>query len=125
MPKPLIACVPGSFHRPSAWDAVAEPLRNQGFKVILPPLATSATTEAAQDIAGKTSLDDVSLIHEHLLPLLEQGEEAVVVSHSYGSLPATLAVEGHTVQERRARGLKGGISALVVIAGFAFPVHGK
>lgn len=125
MSKPIIVCVPGSFHSPSSWDAVANLLRKQGYQVLTPPLATCTTTEAAKDIVGKTTLDDAAIVHEHLVPFLDQGAEAVVVSHSYGSVSATIAVEGQTVEERKAKGLKGGIKSLVVIAGFAFPVHGK
>lgn len=125
MSKPVIVCVPGAFHAPSAWDLVASPLRQNGYQVLTPSLATCTTVERSQDIVGKTTLDDVSIIYEQLLPLLNQGAEALLVSHSYGSVSATLAVEGQTVEERRARGLRGGIMGLVVIAGFAFPVHGK
>lgn len=125
MSKPIIVCVPGSFHTPSSWDAVANLLRQEGYQVLTPPLATCTTTEAANDIVGKTALDDVSIIHEQLLPLLDQNAEAVLVSHSYGSAAATLAMESQTVEERKARGIKGGIKGLVAIAGFAFPIHGK
>lgn len=125
MAKPIIVCIPGAFHATSSWDKVAIPLRQQGYTVFTPPLATCTTTEDAHEIVGKTTLDDVSVIHQQLLPLLDQGAEALLVSHSYGSVSATLAIEGHTVADRKSRGLNGGIIGLVVIAGFAFPVHGK
>lgn len=101
--KPVIVCVSGAVHAPSSWDAVAEPLRQRGFLVLAPPLATCGPPDAAAALVGKTAADDVALIHATLLPLLDAGHEAVIVAHSYGSVPATYAVEGQTVAERRAR----------------------
>ncbi|KAH8883455.1 alpha/beta-hydrolase [Thozetella sp. PMI_491] len=123
--KPVIVLVPGAFHRPSSWNAVADGLRKQGHTVLTPPLAVCGESTEVTGLAGTTALDDVKLIHSVLLPALDNGDEAVIVSHSYGSVPATLAVEGQTIEERAAKGLKGGIKALVSIAGFSYPVRGK
>ena len=123
--KPVIVLIPGAFHRPSSWKAVAGSLQDQGFSVLTPPLAVSGDASDPKKLIGKTTFDDIKLIHDVLLPALDKGEEAVIVSHSYGSVSATHAVEGYTVEERAAKGLKGGIKALVTISGFAFPVHGK
>lgn len=130
--KPIIVFVPGAFHRPSSWNAVAEPLREDGYTVLTPALTVcgdldSATPESAQwkDMAAKGVLEDAQAIRDVLLPKLDAGNKAILVSHSYGSVPASLVVEGQTVAERAARGLPGGISAFVVIAGFAYPVRGK
>ena len=125
MPRPAFVLVPGAFHGPNAWHEVAEHLRAQGYKVLTPALATASTLHESSKIAGKTSLDDKQSIHEHMLPELDNGTQVVLVGHSYGSLPATLAVQGQTVDERKARGLPGGIRKFVVLAGFAFPVRGK
>jgi hypothetical protein len=129
---PIIVLVPGAFHRPSVWDAVAEPLRRQGYTVVTPPLSVcgdlsdkAAGSQEWKDLASKGPVDDAKLIHAELLPLLDEGNEAVIVSHSYGSVPTCVAVEGQTVLDRAARGLKGGIKAVVNIAGFASAVRGK
>lgn len=130
--NPVIVLVPGAFHRPSVWGAVAQSLGKAGYTVLSPGLTVcgdlSSKTpgdSAWADLADKGPLDDVAVIHEALIPFLDQGREAVIVSHSHGSLPATLAVEGQTVAERAARGLPGGIKGFVTIAGFAYPVRGK
>lgn len=93
--------------------------------MLTPALATASTLHDSSEIAGKTSLDDRQSIHEHMLPELDKGTEVVLVGHSYGSLPATLAVQGQTVDERKARGLPGGVRSFVVLTGFSFPVRGK
>ncbi|CAH0000541.1 unnamed protein product, partial [Clonostachys byssicola] len=123
--KPIIVLVPGAFHRPSSWNALAEGLRKRGYTVLTPPLAVCGEATDARQLVGTTALDDVRIIHNNILPFLDNGRECVVVSHSYGSLPATLAVEGQTIEERAAKGLSGGIKAMVTIAGFSYPVRGK
>lgn len=123
--KPIIVLIPGAFHRPSSWRRVTEGLRSQGFTVLAPPLAVCGDATDSKKFVDATVTDDVKIIHSELQPLMDQGKEAVLVSHSYGSLPGSVAVEGQTVEERAARGLKGGIKAIVTISGFAFPVSGK
>ena len=125
MSKPVFVLVPGMFHGPAEWDAVASRLRAEGHQVLTPPLATTTSIDKGASIADKTSLDDVISIHELMLPALDKGNEVVLVGHSYGSLPATLAVEGQTVTERKSRALPGGVRSLVVVTGFAWPVRGK
>ncbi|KAH8805441.1 Alpha/beta hydrolase fold-1 [Xylogone sp. PMI_703] len=120
--KPVIVIVPGAFHKPIHYRKVVEPLRSQGYEVITPSLVVCGDDSVSPDA---THLDDAANIHKHLLPALDEGKRAIIVSHSYGSLPATASVEGQTVAERAARNLKGGIVGVISIAGFAFPVRGK
>jgi pimeloyl-ACP methyl ester carboxylesterase len=130
--KPVIVLVPGLFHKPSSWAKVAGPLRDHGYTVLTPPLAVggdlTGKTPASlewKELASKSFVDDRQVILDAVMPLLDEGKTAILVGHSFGSVPATLAVEGQTVAERQERGLKGGVVALVVIAGFAYPVKGK
>jgi pimeloyl-ACP methyl ester carboxylesterase len=48
-----------------------------------------------------------------------------LVSHSYGSVVAAESLKEHAIQDRKQRGLAGGIKGWVCIAGFAFPALGK
>lgn len=111
--KPVVLLVHGAWHRPLHYRLLINRLREQGFTVLAPPLATSGCDDS---IAEKTQRDDVHRIHEVLLPYLDSGRQAIVVAHSYGGVPATEAVEGHTVAERTARGEKGGITAVIYIS---------
>ena len=130
--KPIIVIVPGGFFSPRPYDAVSELLREQGYTVIVPELTvcgdlSSKTPESSEwkAMASHGALEDRQHINSLLTPYLDDGHEAVIVSHSYGSLPATLCVEGQTVSDRTARGLKGGVRAYLTVAGFAYPVRGK
>ena len=117
--KPIIVIVTGAFHRPSHYDAVIRPLQEKGFQVLVPILSTG------NGDPEMTHFDDVKAIHSDLLPLLDEGNEAVIVSHSYGSLPASHSIENQTLSERAARGLKGGIKHYICVTGMAYPAKGR
>jgi alpha-beta hydrolase superfamily lysophospholipase len=119
--KPIIVIVPGGFHKPIHYRKITALLRSQGHEVIPYDLASCGDTVDPE----VTFIDEAAEIQEKLLPLLDGGREAVIFSHSYGSLPATHATEGLTAFERAEMGLKGGIIGVVNLAGFAFPARGK
>jgi alpha-beta hydrolase superfamily lysophospholipase len=119
--KPVIVIVPGSYHRPVHYRKIADPLRAQGYEVLSFDLAVCGDAVDPE----LSFFDDAAVIKEHLFPLLEKGKKAVIVSHSYGSLPVSALVDGQTIAERTEKGLKGGIAAVINIAGFVFPARGK
>jgi hypothetical protein len=130
--KPVIVMVPGGFCDPIIYDKVANIMREDGFLVLVPRLTVTKnfhskdpTSQELEDLAHKGLPDDVKQIHAELLPLLDQGHEAFLTGHSYGSLPALMAIQGHTIQERSARGLCGGIKGYAVVAGFAYAMRGR
>lgn len=117
----MIVIIPGAFHKPAHYRKISEPLQYDGYEV----MAVSHTVCGDNVDPEKTFFDDAAEIRKKLIPLFDQGRHAVIVSHSYGSLPATATVEGQTATERAERGLVGGITGVVSIAGFAFPARGK
>jgi len=121
-PKSIIVIIPGAFHRPSHYADIINPLQSRGYTVLSVPLVVCGDTNVSRD---STPLDDVQAIHAQLLPLLDAGNEAIIVSHSYGSMVATACIQGQTTTERVARNLAGGVVGAIWVAGFAFPVRGK
>lgn len=119
--KPVIFVIPGGFHRPIHYRRIIEPLRAQGYEVISIDLVV-----CGEEVDPETSFfDDGAAVRKILVPLLDEGRKALIVSHSYGSLPTSVIVEGLTLAERSDQGLPGGIIGVVSLAGFAFPVAGK
>ncbi|CAG9980944.1 unnamed protein product [Clonostachys byssicola] len=116
----LICIVHGGWHQPLHYRHLIEALTAKGHTVVCPQLATSGYDDAVQK---KNYHDDVARVHESLLPYLDQGRKAVVIGHSFGGITATAATSGHTVEERTAKGLLGGISSLIYIS--AYPDHTK
>lgn len=119
--KPFIALIHGSWHPPHYYRKLIGQLQQQGFTVVAPPLTSVGFDDS---IEGKTYKDDVKRIHDVLLPYLETGREAVLVCHSSGGISGSAATEGQTLDERRARGEKGGIRGIVYMAAFALPEKG-
>jgi pimeloyl-ACP methyl ester carboxylesterase len=93
MPQPTIVLVHGAWADGSSWNAVAGPLRSQGFSVLTPPNLLRGATDAdyvASFVAQRTS------------------GPVVLVGHSYG---------GFVITNAGARG--GDVRALVYIDAFA------
>lgn len=69
-----------------------------------------------------TGLDtDVNATHAVIDPILEEGKDVVVLSHSLGGLIAANAVEGRDIASRSAEGLQGGVIQLIYLAAFMAP----
>jgi pimeloyl-ACP methyl ester carboxylesterase len=115
--KPLVLLVHGAWHQPLHYRALIDALKQKGFTVLAPPLASTGYDDS---VDGKTYHDDAKRLHDALLPLLDEGRAAIAIGHSYGSLPLTTAIKGHTVAERTNRGLSGGITSAIYIASTPF-----
>ena len=56
--------------------------------------------------------DDAAFLAGEIAKLADAGARVVVISHSYGGIPATECVKGLSVKERRAEGKEGGVVRL-------------
>ncbi|KAI2624221.1 alpha/beta-hydrolase [Hypoxylon sp. NC1633] len=119
--KPVIVIIHGAFFAPVHYKKLITPLREQGYVVLAPPLPTTGLDDTA---AGRTYVDDVKRLLEYLVPYLDEGREAVVLGHSQGGIAASAITEGQTVEDRKAKGLKGGIKSVIYLAALAIPQKG-
>ncbi|KAI0899725.1 alpha/beta-hydrolase [Annulohypoxylon nitens] len=119
--KPVIVIIHGAFFSPVHYRGLIEPLRAQGYVVVSPPMPTTGLDDT---VGGKTYVDDVKRLLELLTPYLDEGREAVVLGHSQGGIAASALTEGQTVEDRKAKGLKGGIKAVIYLTALAIPVKG-
>lgn len=119
--KPVIVIIHGAFFAPVHYRKLIEPLRAQGYVVLAPPMPSTGLDDSA---AGKTYVDDAKRILEYLIPYLDEGKEAVIVGHSQGGIAASALTEGQTVEDRKAKGLKGGVRSVVYLAALAIPTKG-
>lgn len=117
--KPAILLVHDAFYRPEHYDAVLDPLRDKGYKVVAPSLPTTGETP------GTTYTDDVDVINQDLQPLLDQGKEVIIVAHGFGTLPASQCVEGESIAERVDCGFGGGVRHYINVCGLAYPYKGR
>ncbi|XXG98527.1 hypothetical protein Hte_004851 [Hypoxylon texense] len=119
--KPVIVLIHGAFFAPVHYRKLIEPLRAQGYVVIAPPMPSTGLDDSA---AGRTYVDDAKRILEYLIPYLDEGKEAVVVAHSQGGIAGSALTEGQTVEDRKAKGLKGGVKSVIYLSALAIPTKG-
>jgi hypothetical protein len=73
------------------------------------------------DEPPKVNPDSAYLRTKILEPLLDEGKDIVLFMHSYGGVYGPASIEGISKKEREAKGLKGGVIALVFCAAFVAP----
>lgn len=113
--KPTILLIPGSFHPPSLWKGIQDPLHKAGYRTsTLPLLSNDQLPETKENI---TELE-AEAIHGHVATLLDSGEDVLVVMHSYGGVPGTQGMKGLSKDERRKAGKPGGVVGLVYLCAF-------
>ncbi|KAH7390221.1 Alpha/Beta hydrolase protein [Cadophora sp. MPI-SDFR-AT-0126] len=109
--KPTLVLVHGAFHGPYCFHLIQPKLEALGYPVI-----AVALVSARRSHPTATHLDDVAAIHEVMIPVLDGGKEVILITHSYGGIPGVASIEGHTIQDRAARGEKGGIKSIFMIS---------
>ena len=113
--KPIIALVPGAWHAPVHYTELIALLSHAGFRVTSQRLPScDSTNPNIQSVAA----DAAAIRNNVLLPQLDHGNKVVLVMHSYGGSPGSMAARGLSLSERRAAGRPGGIIGLIVICGF-------
>ncbi|KAF9776280.1 hypothetical protein IL306_005558 [Fusarium sp. DS 682] len=78
-----------------------------------------------EDKPPATVADDVNEIMSVVEKILDQDRDVVLLSHSYGGVPATQCLETLSNKARKAAGKKGGISKIIYMAAIALPVGGS
>ncbi|KAJ9602328.1 hypothetical protein H2200_013183 [Cladophialophora chaetospira] len=113
-PKPTVVVIPGAacpsahFYQPLC-DVLSNTYNYTASTDDLP-----SASRAPPQTPG-TLEDDVGVFHAKIAALVENGEDVVVVVHSYGGMVATDAVQGLARSERQSRGLKGGVVRIVYL----------
>ncbi|KAF5986175.1 pyrethroid hydrolase [Fusarium coicis] len=109
----VVLLVHGAWHRPLHYRLLIQAFQQQDFIVLAPPLASSGYDDS---VDGKTYHDDVKRIHDVVLPYVNSGRKVIGIGHSYGAIPLTVAIEGHSIAEREKKGLPGGFSSVIYVA---------
>lgn len=112
-PKPTIICVPGAWHSPSHYDALVQRLSSAGYKTSPVTLATVGASPPLEDFHP-----DVDAIRAAIKKVVDAGDDALIIAHSYGTLPTAEAIEGYQKENS-----KPGVSHFIFCAAFV-PVKG-
>lgn len=115
--KPTLVIIGGAFHTPASYSKLASALEEAGFEVHVPRLLTC--NEARPPNADLT--DDTNLVRSYVESLVRAGRTVVPIGHSYGAQVMSNALCGLGLEARSSQGLKGGVSNLVYMVGYALP----
>ncbi len=115
-PKPALVLIPGAWHTGECYDLIIPPLKSAGYHVTaltLPSVGAEPPLESFDE--------DVALIHGTVERLADAGKDGIVVMHSYGGLPGSEAMEGLSREDRKQKGLDGGVVGLVYLCAWMVP----
>ena len=111
-PKPVFVIVSGAGQTPSHYAYLEHLLQSQGYGTLSALLPTSGTSAAV------TAEDDAEYVRTRMiLPVLDlENHDAIIVSHSYGGMPASAAAKGLSKSERAAEGKSTSVLGQIFIA---------
>lgn len=111
---PTLVFVPGSWHRPSCYEKIIEPLQKEhGTKCV------SVTLPSTQDDPNATFKDDIDAARSAIISETEAGNDVIVIAHSYGGMVGNSAIKGLTspmTSTSTSPSSNGCVKALVLIA---------
>ncbi|KAH8589760.1 Alpha/beta hydrolase fold-1 [Bisporella sp. PMI_857] len=114
--KPTILFVPGAWHLPAGFDTVREQLKALGY-----PTEAVAHPSIGAEPPTKNLSDDTANLRATLETLADEGKRIVVVTHSYGGVVGSCAVEDAGFAQRASAGKKGGVIMLIYMTAFVLP----
>jgi pimeloyl-ACP methyl ester carboxylesterase len=112
--RPTIVFFAGAFADPSCFDALAALFKDEGYHTAY---AQVLSLNPANPEEVTTAKDAEHTRKQVLLPLLEDGEDVIVFTHSYGGVVGGAAAAGLSKSSRTAEGKKGGVIGLLYLAG--------
>ncbi|KAI0810050.1 alpha/beta-hydrolase [Xylaria sp. FL0064] len=101
--KPVIIIIHGAWHVARSYAKLTAALESSGFEVHVPPLPSSTDVRPPKADLYR----DTDMVPNFTENLIKDGRNIVALLHSYG------------VEARSSRGLAGGVSHLVYMAGYA------
>lgn len=112
---PNIVIVPGAWQIEPSWDLFIGYLEGAGYNTSLVTLPSVGISLTGLDV-------DVDATRAVIDPILDEGKDVVILSHSLGGLIASNSVEGRDIATRSAEGLDGGVIQIIYLAAFITPV---
>lgn len=115
--KPTILIIHGGWHTPESYNRLTDALEVSGYEVHVPRL-----TSANEVRPPNTDLStDTAFILSYAESLIRAGRTILVIAHSYGGQVASNSLCGLGLEARSAKGLRGGVSDLIYMTGYAVP----
>ena len=114
--KPVIVIVPGAWTTAEQFAPVISSLQSKGYTAVANTLPSINSTNPSAD----TIATDAEFYREGFFcPLIDgEGKDVILMTHSYGGVPGNIAIQGLSKVERAARGQKGGVIGMILLASF-------
>lgn len=124
MLSPSIIFVPGSYSLISEYKEILDALKETGYEVVAIYLPTIGLSSGkGRDTPPASMYDDAAAVAEAAERLIVgEGKNVMIVGHSYAGIPMSQSTKGLGKVEREARGERGGIVRLAILAGLVPPV---
>ena len=106
----------GAWHITESWDPVRKLLSNAGYDSTAVSLASVGVSQGNCEMP-----EDAAKIRSATQEVIDRGEDAIVVLHSYAGQPGSEAMQGLEKTERQKKGLQGGVVRMVIISGYVVP----
>lgn len=116
--KPTLIFVHGAWHSPSCFSHVIDLLSTAGYKSICVTLPSVGAEPPL-----KSFDPDVHAIQSAISTAVDaDGEDVIVIMHSYGGSPGSEAIKGFTKVAREGRGKKGGVVRVVYLCAYTLSI---
>lgn len=112
--QPTIVIVPGAWSAPAAYRKLVNALEAKSYTVHVPALPTNNGARPP----NSSYEADVKAVREVVKPLVDDGNELILIMHSYGGAVGTSAVESLACKDRQALGLTGGVVHLLYVSAY-------
>ncbi|KAI1469341.1 alpha/beta-hydrolase [Daldinia caldariorum] len=122
MSKPTILIVGGSFAPAEVYDDIVDAVQAKGYDIKALHHPSVAFRGGPRPEKLPTMYDDAALVANEISKLADEGKEVVLVSHSYGGVPASESTKGLTKKERQSQGKPGGVIRLAYMTALVPPV---
>lgn len=114
--KPTVLFLPGAWFRPSTYKKFLSLVQEAGYPI---HSASYPSLNPEDPFTADCATDSLSVREKVLLPLIEaQEKDVVLVMHSYGGIPGSVAAHGLSKVQRVNEGREGGVLGLVFMSGF-------
>lgn len=104
--------VPAASALPVLYENVVKAITVHGYDIKVLHIPSVGLVTGARPGEPPSMFGDAAFIAAHVTDLADAGHDVLLITHSYGGVPATQSVEGLTKVERGKTGKQGGIVGL-------------
>lgn len=117
MAQPTVVLVHCAFHSVEHFGPLQTHLESHGYNCVAVSLPSTQST----DLAPARLEDDTAAVRIAVTAALDEGNDVVVVAHSYGGCPTNNALQGLDTASRSAAGASTSVSAIAFLCALPQP----